>query len=467
MVTQPQDSLDKHFSVVVRLNQFAGLNGELAKLNTDSEREQFVREFFLKNYGEGAGKLEIKQKKNKVKLHWRPPRVVPEAETLHKTALAHAKNRNFVEAINSWVRAIALNTYEPDYYFNLGIAFFEIKNFKESIENLKKALELCPIYYKAHIILGTVYLKVRQFENAEHHLKESIKFYPKHALAFLNLGAVYSILKRYEEAIAMFNKTIELSPGEVRAYFGIAKIHALRNEFEQANEYFNKVIELDTSGVLAGHARKAMIAAGRSQPQTPVKPATETAETPADLETLYQEGYKAFLSSDYRRAIQLYKSYVSNRNDDDLVWFSLAEAYLRVGEVLEASKSYLQAIKLSPNKALYYKELALAYSLLGKHEDVVSCTLKAIQLGKSDSLTNSLKGKALYELQRYDEALEALSEAVRSNANNLLAKYYLARTYHARNEERLAKNYLHEIANSPINSPLKVDAAELLKEIGS
>lgn len=452
---------EKYFSVVIRLNEFDGLNGELAKISDAQKRKNFIRDFFLQRYGEGCGRLEIIQRKTKVKLKWLPPKVDSRAEDLHKLALVQARNRNFVEAINSWVKAISVNSNDPDYYFNLGIAFFEIKNYKESIENLNKALRLCPIYYKAHIILGTVYLKVRHFDSSEKHLKESIRFYPNHALAYLNLGAVYSILKRYDDAIATFSKALELCPDEVRAHFGIGKIYSLKNDVEKANYYFKKVIELDKKGNLATHAKRALITA-------PLENDAEISKSidQGNFENLYREGYRSFLFADYEKATMMYNGYLKHRPKDDFVWFSLGEAYLRSGEAAKAAAAFHKAVNLNSKKALYYKELSIAYSYLGKDQDVIRCATKAKLLGKSDSITNSFWGKALLNLEKYDDAIPLFEEAVRLNSNNLFAKFYLAIALTKVNQTNHAINYLQEVIRSPIKSPLKMEAKTILESLG-
>jgi len=251
-----EENLQKQFSAVLRLNQFETLNGELNKFRDKSEQQKYIKQFLLQKYGQNEGKYQVIQKPNKVKLVWTPSKVDSRAEALHRDALALAKNRNYKDAINNWVKAISINTSDPDYYFNLGIAFFESKNFNESIENLEKVIDLCPIYPNAYLILGTTYIKTRKFDQAEIQLKESIVINPNHALAYLNLGAVYSIIRKYGEGIEMFQRSLELSPKEVRAHFGLGKIYTIQGKADLANEHFKKVIEIDTNRALTNHAKK-------------------------------------------------------------------------------------------------------------------------------------------------------------------------------------------------------------------
>lgn len=462
MDTQQQK---KPISVILRLNQFDELNGALQKFSNDAEREKFVENFFMQRFGHGAGRLQIAQKPSKVKLSWYPQKYDPEAERYHQEALTKANNRNFKEAINKWVKAISLNSGDPDFYFNLGIAFFELKNYKESIENLNISLKLCPVYYKSHLILGTVHLKVRQFEKSEEHLKQSIMFLPNHALAYLNLGAVYSILKRYNEGIRMFEKTIELSPREVRAHFGLGKIYSLKGDRDKANQYFKNVIEFDSNGKLTSHAQRAMVSSPLEGDVQQVS--TEHVDS-ADTEKLYQDGYKAYLYSDFERAIQMYEAYLKRKQNDDFVWFALGASYLRAGQIDKAIESYQKAVSISSNKALYYKGLAIAYDFLDNPEEVIKQIGKTQQLGKNDdSVLYGLLGKAYLKQNKIPQAIESLENGLKKNENNLVAKYQLAVALMKNNDTDSAINHLQEIIRSPVNSPVKMEAEQLLTQLNT
>lgn len=453
-------SQEKYFSVIVRLNKFAGLNGELAKITNEVDREKYIKQFFLDRYGKGNGKLDLIQKKSKVKLKWYPSKIDQEAEAFHKTALTYAKNKNYTEAVNNWIKAISVNSQDPDYYFNLGIAFFELRNFKESIENLKKTLAICPIYYKSHLILGTLYLKMREFENAERHLIESIDFCPDHALAYLNLGAVYSILRRYDEGIRMFLKTLELSPNELRAYFGLGKIFSIKGDVNKANQYFKKVIDLDPQGYLANHAKRAI----STIPAVDVQTQNAVPIHSTNIENLYQEGYKAFLYSDYKRAVQMYRSYLTQKQDDDFVWSALGETLLRVGDVTKALEAFKKAAAINSNKGLYYKQLAIAFDYLGNDNELLDSLSHAKRLGKNDSTTLMLWGKLLMKQQKIDEAIAEFEQAIKLNPNNLQAKFQLALAYLKKKDMHSALIYLQEVKQAPSNTHLKMEAETIIKK---
>lgn len=462
-------SAKKVISAEIHLNQLSQFNGTLFNFQSPSTpNNQQYREiltYFQEKYASSKiGNLEISLENDTLKFKWTLDKVVPEAEKLHKEALALARARDFKGAIAKWMHAISMNSQDPDYYFNSGIAFYEEKKYNEAIENLEQALAYCPIYFKARLILGTIYLKLRRFTKAEEHLKESIYFNPKNPLAILNLGAVYSILKKYDEGVNAFKKIIEISPNEPRAYFGLGKIYSIQGKVQEANECFKKVIEYDQKGDLANHAKRALVTENSSTAiLAQGEPAADIDES--NLEAYYAEGYNAYLYGDYARAGDLYRKYVEHKPKDDNVWFSLGEAYLRAGYPKEASAAFRNAIRIR-KKGLYYKQLAITYDFLGLTEKALNAIEQAVSLGKKDSIVYAVWGKNLYKLNRYDEAIEKLQLALKINRANLSAVYHLAAACAKSQRIHDAVNYLHIILSSKISTPIRSEAEQLLAQIG-
>lgn len=450
----------------INLPLVAQFNGEftpvLAKKGGDSD----IAGYFKQRYGASkVGQLEVQIDADIAKFRWILAKVVQEAESLHREALSKAKGHQYKQAIERWIKAISLNPEDPDYYFNAGIAFFEEKNYKEAIENLEYTLQLCPIYFKARLILGTIFLKLRKFENAELHLKESIYFNPQNALALLNLGAVYSILKKYDDAIAAFKRIIEISPKETRAYFGLGKIYSIRGDTQGANDCFRKVIELDSHSELANHARRAIVAEQHSHVTTTNDGEAKPEIDESHLDDFYAEGYKAFLYSDYARAADLYQKYVQYKSGDDNVWYALGESRLRAGMTQEAIVAAKNAIKNNPRKGLYYKQLAIAYDLIGNHEDAIAAAEKALELGKKDSIVYTVLGKNLIHSNDVAKAISNLEQALKINKANLSAEYHLALALAKSGDISGSSEHLRWILNSKVKTPLKAEAEKLLQDL--
>ncbi len=442
----PQSS-PKSITATISLSDLRHLDPEIQDLLSAKSDPAVIEEFLKRRYS-NKGKLEVNIFDNKAELRWQSPSANVDAEKLHQEALAQARQKEFAKAITKWVQAVALNPNDPEYYFNLGIASFENKNYTEAVENLRHCLAVCPIYHRAHLILGTILLKLRKFVEAEVHLKESTFFNPRNALAHLNIGAVYSILKKYQQGIASFQRAIELSPQEVRAYFGVAKIYSLLGDTENANANYRKVIDLDQHGALANHAKRGIVATSVDTGKMPT----------ANLESLYAEGYKAFLYSDYKTAARMYQKYLQRKPEDDQVWAALGVASLRAGAPDQAAKAFTQASKLNPGKALYLKQLGTAYDVLDRSVEAVQALAKAHEQGKSDSVLLSLWAKNLIKLNQFTDALEHLERAVKQNRSNLIAHYYLALALARLGQVERAASHLDAVIGAKVDTPLKAEA---------
>ncbi len=453
----------KTITTEISINEFDAQLTNLDLSVSDQKEKLQIAKNILEIPDSFTDKIEIIPNGEYIVFKWRPNRYDDRAEKLHKNALTLAREGKLEDAIKRWTQATLINSTDPDYFFNLGIAYFEKKQFQESIEHLNRALAICPFYTKAHLILGTAFLKIRKFEFAKKHLQKSIKYSKPMASAYLNLGAVNSILKMYDEGLKMFEKAIEISPNEPRGYLGLAKIYSTIGNDEKANLFFKKVIELDQKGNLANYAKRSIVSDSTTNYPTEDRDENETLyQTP---EEYYSEGYRLYISGDYINAEKMYKSYLKIKPDDDYVWYALGEAQLRSNKPEDAANSFKKAIKLYPKKGLYFKELAIAFDVLNKPDKVIAATSKAKELGKTDSVIYCLWGKALFDLGKYSEAVMMLEQAIETNKNNFKAKYFIAKTHIELKNHQEAMDILYELKEIKINTPLKDKATQMYNKL--
>ncbi len=455
-----EKSLHKTVSAILNLNEIDG-DIESLYLPSDSEGKKTIIKKLLGLPDNFNDVIDFKIEDEKIHFFWHPLQQNSQAEKLHKQAIIFAKKGDLNKAVELWIQASQINPQDPDYFFNLGVAYFELKKYIESIDALTRTLAICPIYYKTHLILGTAYLKIRKFENAKKHIEKSFIINKNSKLAYLNLATVNSILKDYKNGIAMFEKVIALAPNEANAYMGLAKIYSTLENIEKANYYFRKVIEYDKKGILANYAKRMIISPKKEN----IEEEGYDGDITANPEEYYSEGYRNYIVGNFQKATQMYKQYLKIKSDDDYVWYALGEAQLRSGKPELAAEAFKKAAKLSTSKGLYFKGLGIAFDKLGKYDKVVAAMAKANELGKNDSTTYCLWGKALYELGNIAESIDKLEESLKLNKNNLLTKYYLALAFIKENDSNEAIGLLDEILHSKIDTPLKVQSEKLKNQI--
>lgn len=457
-----QDSRQKRTTVSILLTDIDNSLIEQLYLPGDVSQKRSLIKKILDLPDNFNGVIGSQLNSEKLTLYWDHLKQNSKAEDLHRQAILIARKGELKSAIEYWLQATRINPQEPDYFFNLGVANFELKKYMESIDFLTRTLAICPVYYKAHLILGTAYLKIRKFENSKKHIEKSLLFDKNNLLAYLNLGSVHSILKDYKNGIIMFEKAIALAPKEATSYMGLAKIYSTLENTEKANFYFKKVIDYDQKGNLANYAKRSIISQDKKRIDS-----EDIDINSANPEEYYAEAYRNYIIGNFMKAIQIYKKYLSLKGNDDYVWYALGEAQLRAGQAELAAESFKKAAKLAPSKGLYYKELAIAFDKLEKYDKVIAAMSKAKELGKNDSIILCLWGKALFELGKVEESIERFEESLKLNKNNLLTKYYFAVALAKNNETNDASNYIDEIIHSQINTPLKEKCEKLKKQFQS
>lgn len=84
----------------------------------------------------------------------------------------------------------------------------------------------------------------------------------------------------------------------------------------------------------------------------------------------------------------------------------------------DAIKYYNKAITLDPNNAAYYSNRAGAWTSKGNHESALADANKCLNQDAQFVKGYSRKGKALFDLQRWDEAEAAYKEGLEVDASN-------------------------------------------------
>lgn len=166
-----------------------------------------------------------------------------------------------------------------------------------------------------------------------------------------------------------------------------------------------------------------------------------------------------FQGQSFSNAARLLEEYLHNeaRQWNAMALVRLGQARLASGEFAKAISAFEECVEIYPDDAGSYQarvEAARAHHLLGhtnKAEQLLRANLDASALTPSspewrDSLF--ALGRLMYDLERYDDAVTALDEAVRRYPDDgaaLYGKYMMARSYH--NGAQLLSTRLRELRN--------------------
>ena len=321
---------------------------------------------------------------------------------------SEATKHNYNKALEYFSKAIQLDKDEHDFYLDLAKTYIDISWFDEALCALKKSInfsliknklnnldekyflsgwilikknefskallnlnsikENSNLYPKAQVLIQTINLKNMNLAAAKTTLEEYLNKEKENPILLDTLGAVYKELKLYKKAIEIYSKALELYPDSI--YYALEIIDLLIDDenYEAARDKINdfrKKYE-NCANIFNSLAR---IYYRLKDPQK----ALEALNRCLELDKNTAETY-------------YFKGLVLN----DLSRFE------------EAKNSIYQAIKINPNIAKYYAQMARSYQGLEQYENALLYTKEAIELNQNE---------INFKKQAYEIALKIGNEA--------------------------------------------------------
>lgn len=116
------------------------------------------------------------------------------------------------KCLSTTLKLIKIYPTEP-FLFNLsGVVNASMRNYEKAIQSYKKALLLNSGYIEVYNNIGVAYKEWGKSDIALKYLKEAIRLNPSYSEAYNNLGNAQKDLSQLDEAIDNYSKAIELNP---------------------------------------------------------------------------------------------------------------------------------------------------------------------------------------------------------------------------------------------------------------
>jgi tetratricopeptide (TPR) repeat protein/SAM-dependent methyltransferase len=122
-----------------------------------------------------------------------------------------------VDALDSYNRAIAIESDFADAHNNRGNVLRDLRRFDDAFAAYDKALALNPDLAGAWLGRGNVFHQLRRYEEADAAYDKALTLNPDLAEAWLGRGNVFHQLRRYEEAVVAYDKALALNRDFVEA----------------------------------------------------------------------------------------------------------------------------------------------------------------------------------------------------------------------------------------------------------
>lgn len=183
------------------------------------------------------------------------------------------------EAVEELRAAVAINPFNPEWYFHLGRGLDELHRHEEAIEAYSQVILIDPYHLHALNHMGVSLHQIGRYQEALAVFKKIEQTDPEYEPAYCNRIRIYTELgdhqaaeemfytarlyrdqcpvcyeniahsllarKEYDRAIFCWQKTIDLSGDDVRLQARIAHAYALRGQYEQARRHYLDGLKLD------------------------------------------------------------------------------------------------------------------------------------------------------------------------------------------------------------------------------
>ena len=148
---------------------------------------------------------------------------------------------------------------------------------------------------------------------------------------------------------------------------------------------------------------------------------------------------------------------VTRRPDDPGIRFRLGQMYDKAGRYAEARDQFLACVELQPDNRQAYEYLALLYEGEQKYEAAITAYQKAIELEQRQSSQSEWPylnyGILLSKINRHEEALNFLQQAVRKSPNSPKAHFEVGRVSLRLGRVKAAKTSLLRAVNLDPDMP--------------
>ena len=133
-----------------------------------------------------------------------------QADVPYNEGLALAEKASYIDAMEKFREAIALDPGFADARYNLGVTLYMVKSYEKSKEELERAVELRPRNPKYLFALGNSLFHLEDVGKAASTFETVMELDPSNAKTLYSLAVCYEKLGEKEKAIAAWRRYLEL-----------------------------------------------------------------------------------------------------------------------------------------------------------------------------------------------------------------------------------------------------------------
>jgi tetratricopeptide (TPR) repeat protein len=397
----------------------------------------------------------------------RAHKLAPEnTDIIFSLARASMAQNYFEDAIPLLESGIKLAPGRPDLQAALGESYFMSGRTEKAIDEFKHLVEVDPTA-RSYAFLGLSYRHLGRFDEARANFEQGLKLDPHNASCLFNMGYIEGRQGNQAKAEDYFQQTLKANPDFADALFELANLRANAKRYAEAADLLRRYVKVSKDPA-SGYYKLAMVERSLKQfdaaqrDLSVFQTLSKNASTgPYPYQHLFDYlDNRASLSSQERTQLDLtellnqIKTHAGRPQD----FYSLAEAYLKLGKIDDARAAIAQLDQMSPDDfrmqggigvllaryRLYDDairhfqaaakanpdsddvkfDLADAYFRKGQFAEANEIAQTVSAEGQKDDAYLALAGDIYSHLGDSQKAVQIFQDAVRRNPDN--DQYYLS-----------------------------------------
>jgi tetratricopeptide (TPR) repeat protein len=171
---------------------------------------------------------------------------------------AYIRRRMYVYASEVLQRVVALDAYNRDAWYQLGLAQFKLDQTDAAEKDFRAALQLDPHDEWSRVGLGALLVGAGRQDEARSEFKHALTDYPQCGAAYYYLGE--DEVRRGDTAAARrdLTKAVSYANGDARPLTALAELQMDADEFDAARISLDKAIALDPASAAAHYQRASL-----------------------------------------------------------------------------------------------------------------------------------------------------------------------------------------------------------------
>ena len=302
-------------------------------------------------------------------------------------------------------------------YLLRGILYYRLKDYELSLKQFDRAIEIKPTLASAHYNRGVVLAAQGRQEEARGAYATTVDLDPEFMKARMNLANTLHRLGRFNESLAAFSAAIKLRPYQPQLYFNRGICFYERDVFREALANFDKAAKLHPRYHDAYSMKGAVLYALERHADSLIAIQRAIELKPDDPSYHLNEGHSYYRLDRFEEAVSSFETTVGLDPKHVKGWKDLALTRKKLGKYSEAINAYSKVLELDPKNGGAYDGRATCHRLLGSdhyseaHQDFDH----AIDLGDKLAAFNKACLCSIWERERWNEALQSLKEALKSD----------------------------------------------------